>query len=322
VKELLLSIPTPFGPAITLYKNSWEGSKSSDNVLSIVSGLHGDQVNGIYISSLLTRFLDRVAGGLEPDYKLKGNVRVFPVVNIGAAQSASPIWSFDDLDYDLAFPGNDKGEVAERIARAILTHTADSTHGVILKTADLHYEDAAHSQLVDPVRLTKKMAQSLGFDIARKLPESTTFQLSLFGHWLENDTPALTISAGKPRTLDRSLCDSVFSGLVKLMVVTGVLSSDGTEKEIVKQPLYEASAECPVYSTHAGLFVTDVAVGVFLKKGQNIGRMLSIETGEVLEEYAAPLDGYLVTLRHYPLIFEKESIATLLADKKPGFWPF
>jgi predicted deacylase len=321
VRELLLSIPVPFGPAITLTKNSWEGSKSSDHALSIVSGLHGDQMNGVYINSLLTQFMDRVTQGQEPGYKLKGNVQIFPVVNIPAAHSGSRLWPFDDLDYDLAFPGNNKGEVAEQIARAILTHTADSTHGVILKTADLHYEDAAHCQLVDPDRRTKKMARSLGLDFARVLPELTNFQLSLFGHWMENDIAALMISLGKPGALDRSLCDSVFLGLVDLMVLAGVLTG-GTKKEIVKQPIYETGAEHSVYSSYAGLFVADVEVGVFLEKGQNIGWMTGIETGDVLEEYAAPEDGYLVTLRHYPLTFAKESIATLLTEKKSGFWPF
>ena len=322
MKETLLSIPTPFGPAITLYKNSWEASQTPDTVLSIVSGLHGDQVNGIYVNSLLTRFMDRVACGQEPDYKLKGKVQIFPVVNIPAAQSGSPLWSFDDLDHDLAFPGNDKGEVTERIARAILTHTSDSTHGIILKTADPLYEDAAHMQWMNPDRPAKKMAQSLGLGITRRLSKSTTFQLSLFGHWLENDIPALTISAGKPKALDRPLCDSLFTDLQGLMTNLGVLTTARTKKEATKRTIFQANNERPVFSSHAGLFVADVKVGTLLKKGEMIGQMTSIETGEVLEEYIAPEDGYLVTLRHYPLTFEKEPIAILLTDKKQGFWPF
>lgn len=322
VKETLLSIPTPFGNAITLTRNFWDGSKSQDQLLSIVSGLHGDQLNGIYISSLLTRFLDRVANGQEPDYQLKGNVQIFPVINVQAAQSGSPLWSFDDLDFDLAFPGNEKGEVAEQIARALFTHTSDSTHGVILKTANPLYEDAVHIQLADPDRPTKKMSASLGLDIVRKLSESTTFKLSLFGHWRENDIPSLMISVGKPQTLDRSLCDSVFAGLVDLMVHTGVLATDKTKKPVPKLQVYPANAEHSIMSAHAGLFVAEVAIGSFLKKGQKLGEMRSIATGETLEEYSATVDGYLVTLRHYPVTFEKELIATLLSDKKKGFWPF
>ncbi len=322
VKETLLSIPSPFGPAITLYKNFWEGSDSPDTVLSIVSGLHGDQMNGIYINSLLTRFMDRVAKGQEPDYKLKGKVQIFPVVNIQAAQSGSRVWSFDDLDIDLAFPGNDKGEVTEKIARAICTHTSDSTHGVILKTADPLYEDAAHIQLMDPDRLTKKMAESLGLNIALRLPESTTFQLSLFGLWRKNDIPALMISTGKPQTLDRSMCDSIFTGLVDLMTHIGVLGTGKTKKDVQKLSIFQANQQHPIISSQAGLFVAWVAVGSFLKKGQKFGEMRSIATGETLEEYSASVDGYLVTLRHYSMTFEKEWVAILLSDKKPGFWPF
>ncbi len=322
MKETLLSIPTPFGDAITLCKNSWEGSKSKGNVLSIVSGLHGDQVNGIYISSLLTRFMDRVASGQEPDYKLKGRVQIFPIVNVPAAQSGSPLWSFDDLDFDLAFPGNDKGEAAERIARALFTHTSDSTHGVILKTADPLYEDAVHIQLADPDRPIRKMAESLGFAVARKLSDSTTFKLSLFGHWRENDFPCLMISAGKPKALDRALCDSIFTGLVNLMVQTGVLTTSKTKKEVEKLQVYPLNAEHAVMSSHAGLFLAEVEVGGFLQKGQKLGEMISIATGETLEEYSASVDGYLVSLRHYPVMFEKEMIATVLSDKKKGFWPF
>lgn len=291
-------------------------------MLSIVSGLHGDQVNGMYINSLLTRFMDRVACGQEPDYKLKGKVQIFPVINIQAAQSGSRVWSFDDLDNDLAFPGSEKGEMTERIARTLLTHTSDSTHGVILKTGNHLYEDAAHIQLVDPDRPTKKMAESLGLSIARKLPDSTTFKLGLFGHWRGNDIPSLIISAGKSQALDRSLCDSLFTGLVDLMARTGVLTASNKNKEVAKLQIYPANAERPVMSSQAGLFVAEARIGSFLQQGQKLGEMRSIATGEILEEYSAPVDGYIITLRHYPVTFEKESVATLLIDKKPGFWPF
>lgn len=322
MKETLLSIPSPFGPAIPFYKNSWEGNKSPDSILSVVSGLHGDQVNGFYINSLLIRFLDRIVEGSEPDFKLKGNVQIFPVANIQAVQSGDRIWSFDDLDFDLAFPGNDKGETMERIARAILNHTADSTHGVILKTANHLYEDAPHIQLADPDRPTKSMAQNLGLHIVRRLPDATSFKLSLLGHWRENDIPSLIISAGKPRTLDRPLCDSLFTSLVDLMVRTGVLTTSGNKKKIPKLQIYPANAAHNVISSHAGMFSAEVAVGSFLEQGQKLGEMRSIDTGKIMEEYAAPADGYLVTLRHYPVTFENESIATLLSNKKQGFWPF
>lgn len=322
MKETLLSISSPFGGPVTLYKNSWEGSKSPDSILSIVSGMHGDQVNGLYINSLLTRFLNAVVAGHEPDFKLKGTVQIFPVVNIHAVQSGDRLWSFDDLDLDLAFPGNDKGEVAEQIARALFTHTADSTHGIILKTGHHHYEDAPHVQMFDPDRLTKKMAQSLGLEVVQELSKRPTLQLSLFYHWLENSTASVILSAGKPRALDRSLGDSLLEGLVDLMVHTGVLSTIKKKKEKTQLQIFSEDGQYSVVSSHAGMFIPEVEVGSFLKQGQKLGELREIYSGETLEEYSAPKDGYLVTLRQYPVIFEKEPVATLLTDKKQGFWPF
>jgi predicted deacylase len=322
VKETILSIASPFGDTVTLHKNSWVGGKSPDSILSIVCGMHGDQVNGLYINSLLTRFLDAVVAGQEPDFKLTGNVQIFPVVNIHAVQSGDRLWSFDDLDLDLAFPGNDKGEPGEQFARALYTHTADSTHAILLKTAHHHYEDAPHVQLLSPDRPTKKMAQSLGLDMVQELSQTPTFKLSLFSHWLESSISSLILSAGKPRSLDKPLGDSLLEGLVDLMVHTGVLSTVREKKEATQLQIYPPAGQHQIISSHAGLFIPEVSVGSFLKQGQKLGELRDIYSGETLEEYSAPKDGYLVTLRHYPVIFEKESVATLLTDKKQGFWPF
>jgi len=38
-----------------------------------------------------------------------------------------------------------------------------------------------------------------------------------------------------------------------------------------------------------------------------------------LEEITAPADGFLVTLRQYPIVYEKESLATILTTKK-SWW--
>lgn len=322
MKEDVLSIPSPFGGAVPLCRNSWETDKSPDSVLSIVGGMHGDQVNGLYMNSILARFLDGVVAGLEPDFKLTGRVQIFPVVNIHAVQAGERLWSYDDLDLDLAFPGNNRGEVAEQIARALFTHTADSTHAVLLKTAPPHYEDAPHVQLFDPDRPAKKMARSLGLKVVRELPQTSTFKLSLFYHWLENGVPSLILSAGKPRALDRSLCDSLLDGLVDLMVHTGALSTVRKKKEKIQLRIYPEDGRHSVVSAHAGMFIPEATVGSFLKQGQKLGELREIYSGKTLEEYLAPKDGYLVTSRQYPVMFEKELVATLLTETKQGFWPF
>lgn len=322
MKETILSIPSPLGPTVTLCKNSWQASAAPDSTLAIVSGMQGDQLNGLYLNSRLTRFLNDVAEGREADFRLKGKVQIFPVVNVHAVRSGSRLWPFDDLDLDLAFPGNEKGEVAEQIAQCVLTHTADSTHGVILRTGDHLYEDAPHAQLLHADRTSRKMAQSLGLDIVRELAESPTSKLNLLHHWCETGIASLMISFGRPQTLDRALCDSLFDGLLNLLVHTEVLSTTRSKNDKTDVHFFRANGNYSILSEQAGLFIPEVETGIFLKQGQKLGELRDIYSGDILEEYTVPKDGYLVTLRHHPVLYEKEPIAIILTEKKSAFWPF
>ena len=116
MKEKILTLPTPYGGNLELYKNVWG---KPGECLSIVSGLQGDHLNGLFLNSQLTQFLDRICEGLDPHYTLTGQVQTFPVVNINAMQSGTRLWPLDGMDMDLAFPGNSQGETTEAIASII-----------------------------------------------------------------------------------------------------------------------------------------------------------------------------------------------------------
>ena len=154
MKEKILTLPTPYGGNLELYKNVWGKPGES---LSIVSGLQGDHLNGLFLNSQLTQFLDRVCEGLDPHYTLTGQVQTFPVVNINAVQSGTRLWPLDGMDMNLAFPGNSQGETTEAIASMILQHTKDSFWGLILNSAPPHYENAPHIQTYKSNNNIKKM---------------------------------------------------------------------------------------------------------------------------------------------------------------------
>ncbi len=318
----ILSIPSPLGGSIDLCKNVWEGSRTPDDVVSIVSGLHGDQINGLYLNARLTHFLDEVAAGKQSEYRIMGRVQLFPVVNVQAAHAGTPFWSYDDLDLDLAFPGNEKGEVVERLAGALLKHTQDSTHALILKTAPVHYEDAPHLQCFKPGRPAKKMAQALGFAAARELHEDPAFKLNLFYQWVQKDIPCLILSAGRPQSLDRALCDSLFEGLVNLLLNCGALTHASRKAEKSQTRFYKHSETRTLASPQAGLFLPQVAAGAKVQEGDVLGEVRDIPSGRPLDTLTAPETGVVVRLRHYPLIYQREAAALLLPEKKSGFWPF
>ena len=70
-----------------------------------------------------------------------------------------------------------------------------------------------------------------------------------------------------------------------------------------------------VRTSTPGMFLKEVKVGKFLKKGQKIGEVRDIYSGKRLEELTTPEDGLLITIRQYPIVYEKEPIAIILSGK-------
>jgi uncharacterized protein len=311
LKEKVLSIPTAFGAQLELYKGSWG---KSGETLSIVSGLQGDHLNGMYLNSRLSMFLDSVVEGTNPNYTLKGRVVSFPVANLNAIQSGSKLWPYDNMDMELAFPGNPQGETIEALASTIYTHTNDSYWGLILQSAPLHYADSPHLQAIKLDGRIKKLCRDLKIQTARKIHPTA----SLLYNWQALDIVAVTLSSGSARTLNRSQCEALFQGIVNFMVAEKILKYNKTirrEKNTIPQ-FYDTNEEIAVLAHSAGMFLKKIKVGTTVHAGQQIGEILDIFSGKRLEEIQAPADGLIVTLRQYPIIYEKEPLAIILTKKK------
>jgi predicted deacylase len=313
MKEKILTLPNPFGGDLELYKNTW--GKSSEP-LSIVSGLQGDHLNGLFLNSYLTQFLDSIVEGHDPHYTLTGQVQTFPVVNANAVRSGSRLWPLDGMDMDLAFPGNPDGETAEAIASTIWHHTKDSFWGIILQSAPPHYEDAPHIQIHKPDGKVKKMCRDLQIETVRRKKESSTHKVNLFHQW--QGIYSVMVSAGSPRTINTQQCETLFQGILNFMKAEGILKDRRNKKpeHKIKTRIYQPDEEISVRTTTAGMFLKEVKVGIHLKQGQKIGEVRDIYSGKRLEEITAPEDGLLITLRQYPIVYEKEPMAIILTAKK------
>jgi predicted deacylase len=321
VKQEILNIPTPFGEPLILYKNQW-GPTGGDS-LSIVSGLQGDRLNGLMVASRLSRFLNDVESGNETGYQIRGTIQIFPVVNYKAWESGNPLWNFDSQDVDLTFPGMEVGELAETICNTVIRHTAESDIGIILQTGEKHYEDAPHVKLIDPNRKRRNLARSLDLHIGREVPESPSLILNLAKQWDLMGLHPFILSAGKPKTYHPQHCDLLLNGIINFMRTEGLLSHN-REKTIQREmAFFDAHNECPVLTRKAGLFYPESVIGTAVKKGDPLGEVHDLYEGVVLEEVHAPEDGYVITLRDYPMVHEKELVAVMLREKNQRwFWPF
>ena len=82
-----------------------------------------------------------------------------------------------------------------------------------------------------------------------------------------------------------------------------------------KTRIYQPDEEILVKTPSAGIFLKEVKVGSYLKQGQKIGEVRDIYSGKKLEELISSEDGLLITLRQYPIVYEKEPVAIILKAK-------
>jgi uncharacterized protein len=320
VKEIILSIESPLGPPTQLVQFTWKGDKST-NTISIVSGIQGNHLNGIYLCSRLVRFLNLVELGKEPGYYLKGVIKIIPTINIPAVQEGKGLWSFHELDMNLSFPGSDQGEVTEQIAATVCRQTKDSQFGVILQSPDIHYNDAPHLICLNPDGFAKDFLKSLGMKFAREPIVSSNFKLSLYNQWMDQIITSVILSLGKPSHLDIDLCETIFPYLINSLLWTKVLGND--QKKPIKHQLRfnKRKHELFIRSHAGGFFLPAVKLGSEIKKGQLIGSIFDIHSNTLLESISANSSGYLVSLRDNPIVYQREILAILLVNPKFGFWP-
>lgn len=321
--ETIFETVSPLGEPVRLYKNHWACEEESAETVSIVTGLHGDRLTGLYVATRLAAFLDRLLEGRLAGYRLTGRIQLFPVVHLRALEAGAAVWSFDNLDCDTAFPGTIEGEMTEKICNALLEHTAHSEYGLILQGAPRWHRDAPHLCLYHPDRPLRNLARTLGLGIARLLPDDPAYRLQLVKHWSDCGVQALIVATGGTPVLDRQTGDGLFEGILNFLLMTGLLSHPEEKGKKTEVAFYGPKGVQVVCAQQPGLFLAGQAVGTLIPPGGKLGEVRGLFDGKTLEEITAPQEGLLVTLRDYPLVYSGEPVAWLLTEKFPRwFWPF
>ena len=61
----------------------------------------------------------------------------------------------------------------------------------------------------------------------------------------------------------------------------------------------------------SGVFITEQKCGIQVKKGEVIGQIVDPLRGVVLSTVKTPSDGYLFTIRAYPIVYEGSLMARI-----------
>lgn len=289
----IFTLKTPFAGTYRLQRLRFGTGRPR---LVLVSGLHGNELNGIQSLNLL-------ASALRAQ-RPTGTIDIFPLVNSMGIDEGRKRGPFQDEDLNAAFPGDPNGTTAHRIAHALLQDTADADICVDLHSGSplVHEIPQVRVTLSGPeVELARRMRLPLVWRRPAGLLEVT----GLVGSWRAMGRRAFRVMGGRAGTLDKRDAILVADGIRRLMACLGMgpaprggeTLADVTHEDITNH-------RCGT----GGFFVPEVRVGEKVEPGHILGCVVAPIGGETLEEIRADRTGIVTTLRMYPMVYSQELV--------------
>jgi predicted deacylase len=287
------------------------GPRDAQPRLALVAGIHGDEVNGVFVLSRLAAFLRGVANQEHPGQALQRRVIIVPAVNVLGLNLRSRRWPFDGTDINRMFPGYDAGETTQRIARAVLELTRAAHYRVDIHSSNLDFEEVPQVRLYEPNDGERETARCFGLAAIIERPMNRIFTSTLGHAWRDCGGENFVIQVGQAGVLQPWHCERLFRALVGFLTRTEVLQGTPLADEDEDTHYFGVHHTLPLISPHAGLFVSRHPVGRWLQAGEVIGQVYDGFEGELQHEITTPVAGMLSGIRRQPLLFEGDLIARI-----------
>ncbi len=310
--EIVTSVGLPIDEKLMIKKNRIMPSCGDDKDMkriSVVTGIHGDELEGQYVCYELQRRIS------EQKDKLSGIVDVYPAMNpLGIDSITRGIPAFD-LDMNRLFPGNKDGNMTEYLAAGIMEDVEGSDCVVDIHASNIYLTEIPQIRINELHADTLvPLAKNANVDFIWVHGASTVLEAT-FAHSLNSvGTPVLVVEMGVGMRLTKEYGDQMVDGIFKLMKELGIWTGEVAE---VKKPMISMDPDDVSYlnATASGLFVPEVKHGARLAEGDLIGKIVDPLCGEVLDEVRAPQAGLLFTIRDYPIVDEGSLMGRILKEE-------
>ena len=280
--------------------------------IALVAGLHGNELNGVFVLSRLAAFLQEVAEGLQVGLQLRQRAIIIPAVNILGLNTLSRHWPFDHTDINRMFPGYDAGETTQRIAHAVLEVTRLAHYRVDLHSASLDFEEVPHVRLYGPSEDERALAHLFGLPAVIERATNTIFTVTIGHAWKAYGGANFVLRAGYAGNLQLPHCERLFHALVVFLQHTGIVQGKPASEESDEDVHYfGVEHTVRIVAETAGLFISHLEVGRWLQAGDPIGHVFDGFDGQLRAEIKTPISGLLSGIRRQPLLFEGDLIARI-----------
>ena len=252
--ETVASVGLPIDEKLMVQKNRLipeNGLKGGEKRISIVTGTHGDELEGQYVCYELQRRIKENIGCLT------GIVDVYPAINpLGIDSITRGIPGFD-LDMNRIFPGSENGSMPEYIASNIIDDLSKSAAVIDIHASNIFLEEIPQVRINELSRDTLvPLAKLLNTDYIWVHSSATVLESTLAYSLNTTGTPTLVVEMGVGMRITKKFGDQLTDGIFALMKELGIwngevidpkepiISEDGEVSFINICPLRRALEKC------------------------------------------------------------------------------
>lgn len=308
--EEVLTIELPVGENFRIQRCRYKAKEGkSTKRISIVSGIHGDELEGQYVCFLLGQWLR------EHPESIRGTIDIYPAINSLGIDSITRFVPFYDVDLNRTFPGSKNDFLPAQIAHGVIDLMRGSDFAIDIHSSNVFLRE------IPQVRIAKSQADVL-VPLANLLNidfvwvhDAVTVLESTFAHAMNTiGTKTLVVEMGVGMRLGKAYGHQLLDGLLNLMAHEGILAIEPLK---VRFPIQSQVGEVAYLNAAcSGLFVPVIDHCQIIQKGSVVGHIVSALSGEVLDEVTAPIAGILFTIRAYPIVYEGSLVGRIFGEKQ------
>ncbi len=312
----IFSIQTPVGPPVEIIRHTFASQSSQPGKrVSLVAGLHGDELEGLYICHRLIQILKTLE---EQDASaFKGEINIYPAVNPQALETGTRLWPFFSNDINRTFGRTEPPSLPGEMSRTLLEDLkANSDLVVDIHSSNLHLMELPQIRIIK--NFEKKLvplAKLCNVDLIWVHPHADIFESTLGHNLNQAQIPTLVIETGICLRINKNHCAQIVLGILNLLRKIGALDTDAPQVNIAEPRLVQPESVTMVQASDAGLFIKQAEVGQTLSEGEKIGDLIDPVQGQTLEEVRSPCSGLLFTLREHPLTLKGAPLARIAKEE-------
>ena len=307
----VVSVDLPVHERLVIKKNRLEPENMTgkEKRISIVTGTHGDELDGQYICYEIIKKIH-----MYPE-KLKGIVDIYPDVNpLGIDMGSRGIPMFD-LDMNRVFPGDNNGAVAEYTAAGLIDDIIGSDFCLYIHSSNIYLKEMPQLRMTEENKdKLLPYAKKLNADFIWIYSSKTVLDATLAYSLNNMGVPTLVAEMGVGHRINNEYCQQLIEGIFNLMTELEVWDDAPVN---VRNSIVSTEGQVSFISAAgSGIFVSSINSMGTIGMGTHIGDIIEPITGKVIQRIESPTDGIIFSLREHPVVYKGALIARVYGGRK------